>query len=124
MGDDGVYASVTEIAEAERIGKSYVSRILRLALLAPEIVDAILAGTEASLMLTGLEQPLPAKLQEQRRLLSLGAAQAVYSAVRAPMRADCPGSSILTNVVHGGRFEPAQVSPSRMSVRNFARAEG
>jgi hypothetical protein len=29
--DTGVYTSVTEIAEAERIGKSYVSRILRLA---------------------------------------------------------------------------------------------
>src|SRR5919106_3671777 len=40
--DDGVYASVTEIAEAEGIGKSYVSRILRLALLAPDIVEAIL----------------------------------------------------------------------------------
>jgi hypothetical protein len=42
--DRGVYTSVTEIAEAERIGKSYVSRILRLALLAPNIVEAILAG--------------------------------------------------------------------------------
>jgi hypothetical protein len=31
---------VTEIAEAERISKSYVSRILRLALLAPDIVEA------------------------------------------------------------------------------------
>jgi hypothetical protein len=71
----GVYTSITEIAEAERVGKSYVSRILRLALLAPEIFDAILAGkTDASLMLARLEQPLPAKWQEQRRLLSLGAA--------------------------------------------------
>ena len=42
--DRGVYGSVTEIAEAERISKSYVSRILRLALLAPDIVEAILGG--------------------------------------------------------------------------------
>ena len=35
--DEGVYGSVVEIAEAERISKSYVSRILRLALLAPDI---------------------------------------------------------------------------------------
>ena len=42
--DRGVYSSVTEIAEAERISKSYVSRILRLALLAPDIVEAILGG--------------------------------------------------------------------------------
>ena len=33
--------SVSDIGEAERISKSYVSRILRLALLAPEIVEAI-----------------------------------------------------------------------------------
>ena len=42
--DRGVYSSVTEIAEAEKISKSYVSRILRLALLAPDIVEAILGG--------------------------------------------------------------------------------
>ena len=38
--DRGVYSSVTEIAEAEKISKSYVSRILRLALLAPDLVEA------------------------------------------------------------------------------------
>jgi ParB-like chromosome segregation protein Spo0J len=44
MLDDGIHASVAEIAEAEGIGKSYVSRILRLALLAPSIVEQILDG--------------------------------------------------------------------------------
>jgi hypothetical protein len=39
MLDDSVYASVSEIGDAENISKSYVSRILRLALLAPDIVD-------------------------------------------------------------------------------------
>ena len=34
--------SIIKVAEAERISKSYVSRILRLALLAPAIVEAIL----------------------------------------------------------------------------------
>ena len=38
--DYGVYTSVTEISEAEHIGKSYISRILRLALLAPDIWSA------------------------------------------------------------------------------------
>ena len=37
MLDEGVYASVSEIGDAENISKSYVSRILRLALLAPDI---------------------------------------------------------------------------------------
>ena len=71
MLDDGVYASVSDIGDAENISKSYVSRILRLALLAPDIVEAILAErTSAGLMLAGLERPLPASWEEQRRLLS------------------------------------------------------
>ena len=43
----GAYGLVTEIAEAEKISKSYVSRILRLALLAPDIVEAIFGGWAA-----------------------------------------------------------------------------
>jgi hypothetical protein len=69
--DEGGYGSVVEIAEAERISKSYVSRILRLALLAPDIVDAILAGmTDQALMLEKLERPLPASWEEQRQKIS------------------------------------------------------
>jgi hypothetical protein len=33
--DEGIYTTVSEIGDAENISKSYVSRILRLALLAP-----------------------------------------------------------------------------------------
>jgi hypothetical protein len=76
MLDDGVYASVSEIGDAENISKSYVSRILRLALLAPDIVEAILAGrTDQALMLEQLERPLPASWEEQRRVLRMGAAE-------------------------------------------------
>ena len=58
--DAGVYRSVTEIAEAEKISKSYVSRILRLALLAPDLVEAILGGwADQRVMLERLERPLP-----------------------------------------------------------------
>ena len=61
-----------EIAEAERISKSYVSRILRLALLAPDIVEAILAGTaDQRVMLDRLEKPLPMGWEEQRRILTI-----------------------------------------------------
>jgi hypothetical protein len=66
MLDDGVYASVSEIGDAENISKSYVSRILRLALLAPDIVEAILAGrTDQRMILEQLERPLPASWEEQ-----------------------------------------------------------
>jgi hypothetical protein len=37
MLDDGGYASVSEIGDAENISKSYISRILQLALLAPTL---------------------------------------------------------------------------------------
>jgi hypothetical protein len=73
MLDDGVYTTVSEIGDAENISKSYVSRILRLALLAPDIVEAILAGkTNQALMLEQLEQPLPGIWEEQRRGLGIG----------------------------------------------------
>jgi hypothetical protein len=70
MLDEGVHATISDIAEAEKIGKSYISRILRLALLAPDIVEAILAGgTDQALMLEKLKRPLPVGWEEQRSFL-------------------------------------------------------
>jgi hypothetical protein len=71
MLHEGVYTSVSEIGDAENISKSCVSRILHLALLAPDIVEAVLAGrSDQAVMLERLERPLPASWEEQRRLLS------------------------------------------------------
>lgn len=68
--DGGVYSSVTEISEAEKINKSYISRILRLAVLAPEIVETVLEGrANQALMLEGLGRPLPMDWKEQRNHL-------------------------------------------------------
>ena len=68
--DDGVYASVSEIGDAENISKSYMSLVLRLALLAPDIIEAIVTGSaDQSLMLEKLERPLPASWEEQRGCL-------------------------------------------------------
>ena len=70
MLDEGVYTSVSEIGDAENISKSYVSRILRLALLSPDIIEALLSGRAGhSVMLESLERPLPASWEEQRRAL-------------------------------------------------------
>ena len=60
----GVYSSVTEIAEGEKISKSYVSRILRLALLAPDIVLAILGGWADQRVM------LPCEIHEPHRIAS------------------------------------------------------
>jgi hypothetical protein len=60
---------VTEIAEAGT-EKSYASRVLPLALLAPDLVEAILGGwVDQRLMLERLERPLPVSWEEQRQLL-------------------------------------------------------
>jgi hypothetical protein len=68
--DEGVYTTVSEIGDAENISKSYVSRILRLALLAPDIIEAILADTtDQALTLERLERPLPGSWEEQRELI-------------------------------------------------------
>ncbi|MGE3906887.1 MAG: hypothetical protein AB7F36_13115 [Reyranellaceae bacterium] len=44
MLETGQYATIREIAKAEKINPSYVSRVLRLTLLAPATVEAILDG--------------------------------------------------------------------------------
>jgi hypothetical protein len=51
--------------------RSYVSGTLRLALLAPDVIEAILAGrADQALMLESLERPLPASWEEQRSLFA------------------------------------------------------
>ena len=64
--DTGDYASLTELAEAENINRSYLSRILRLTLLAPAIVEAILEGSQGpEITLDRLMQPFPLKWEKQ-----------------------------------------------------------
>ena len=58
----GVYATVAEMADAESINRSYVSRVLRLTLLAPEIVESILDGR------VGTEVAMPDLLKPRSEL--------------------------------------------------------
>jgi hypothetical protein len=44
MLEEGHFAMLAELAEAERIGPTYVSRLLRLTLLAPDILECILSS--------------------------------------------------------------------------------
>jgi hypothetical protein len=46
MLENGTHATIAEIAAAEKINESYVGRVLRLTLLAPNIVEAILGGRQ------------------------------------------------------------------------------
>ena len=68
MLDEGRFASIRELAEAERVSLSYVSRILRLTLLPPDIIERILDGGPAP-QLAELMQPFPAEWEKQRERL-------------------------------------------------------
>jgi hypothetical protein len=46
MLESGDYGTIAELAERERIASSYMTRVLRLTLLAPDIVEAILDGRQ------------------------------------------------------------------------------
>jgi hypothetical protein len=59
MLDEGQYASITEMAEAERLDRGYVGRLLQLVLLAPNLVEAVLDGRQSEqLDLPPLMKPL------------------------------------------------------------------
>ena len=46
MLDSGEFTTIAELAEREGIAPSYMTRVMRLTLLAPDIVEAILDGTQ------------------------------------------------------------------------------
>jgi hypothetical protein len=72
MLEDGKYLCTADLAKAEKINASYLARILRLTLLAPEIIEAILSGHQSSaLQLNDLLKPLPAIWTKQRSALRL-----------------------------------------------------
>jgi hypothetical protein len=65
--EEGRYSSLTELAKAEKINRSYLGKMLRLTLLAPDIVEAVLTGgyPQNPGMLRLIES-LPAVWTEQR----------------------------------------------------------
>jgi hypothetical protein len=68
--EEGRYASLGELAAAEKIDRSYLGKMLRLTLLAPDIVEAMLDGRQApELGAPQLMEPLPAEWSEQRQSL-------------------------------------------------------
>ena len=71
MLDVGRYASISEIAAAEKIERGYLGSLLRLTLLAPDIVEYILDGRQPpSLSLPRLLEPFPVAWDEQRSVVA------------------------------------------------------
>ncbi len=55
--DEGRYGSISEMARAERIERGYLGKVLKLTLLAPDVVEAIVDGRK------GVELTLPALME-------------------------------------------------------------
>ncbi len=67
MLENGKASSINELAEIEKINASYISRILRLTFLAPDIVTAILNGRQPrTLQLADMLEDVPVEWQRQR----------------------------------------------------------
>ncbi len=73
--ETGGFATIQEIAYAENINPSYVSRVLRMTLLAPEIVKGILAGQQPEgLTMARAMQPFPAEwVRQHDHICAVGA---------------------------------------------------
>ena len=71
MLESGEFATIAELAEREGIAPSYMTRVLRLTLLAPHIVEAILDGKQGpEVTLAQVLEPFPVEWPEQRRVLA------------------------------------------------------
>ncbi len=69
--ESGEHATISELAEREGIAPSYMTRVLRLTLLAPGIVGAILDGKQGSeVTLARLLEPFPLVWEGQAEVFS------------------------------------------------------
>ena len=70
--DDGKYASIETLAAKENVDPSYISRLLRLNFLAPDLKLAILEGTQPRTMLLQdvIRKVWPEDWEGQRRFFS------------------------------------------------------
>ena len=64
--ETGVYGTIEEIAAAEKINSSYVSRLLRMTLLAPDIVESILDGRAVAPTGCGGDEGVSGRVVEAR----------------------------------------------------------
>jgi hypothetical protein len=72
MLESGEYNCSAELARAEKVNASYLSRILRLTLIAPEIIEAILSGRQPStLQLDDLLKSMPSIWRDQYSAVSI-----------------------------------------------------
>jgi hypothetical protein len=69
MLESNLFATVRDLAKAEKINETYVCRVLRLTLLSPKITEAILSGRLSDTVdLAKLLKPFPLEWNKQEAL--------------------------------------------------------
>ncbi|SEN61495.1 hypothetical protein SAMN04488003_1236 [Loktanella fryxellensis] len=69
MLESGEFTTIAELAERDGIAPSYMTRVMRLSLLAPEIVEMVLDGTQGEEMtLARMLEPSPVVWRDQWKL--------------------------------------------------------
>ena len=67
--ESGKVSTVRSLAQREKTDESYVAKVMRLTLLAPDIVKMILDGTQPdSMTWKSLSRPFPVEWAEQRKV--------------------------------------------------------
>jgi hypothetical protein len=74
MLETGEFATISELAERDGIAPSYLTRVLQLTLLAPDIVEAIVEGRQGPEVTLGRAlKPIPVEWKAQRTTFSISA---------------------------------------------------
>ena len=72
--DEGKYATATDLARAFKLEPGWVAEVLRMANLAPEIIEAILDGSQPRHLnlqtIRGRHEPLPRDWEKQKKMLA------------------------------------------------------
>ncbi|SFK60510.1 hypothetical protein [Shimia haliotis] len=86
--EDGDMGTIAELAEHEKVSPSYLTRVMRLTLLAPDIIEAILDGNPPSVGLTEMLDPMTPVRAEQRLALVLKADNTWHTYAKKPIQVD------------------------------------
>jgi hypothetical protein len=116
MLDASVYTTLVDLAKAKRIRKAYVSQILRLTLLAPEIIEASVdgrqpAGLQLGVLLKGF--PLEQAQEDAGHWRARHAFEDLVSMNGIPFQPVTP---------RRGPRVPCMCRPSRTSTRHSSRS--
>ena len=69
MLESGHFATIGDLASKEGIAPSYMTRVMRMTLLAPEIIEAIVEGRQGpEVTLAGLLEPVALEWEQQHQV--------------------------------------------------------